>query len=126
MPKYWFSLKNVFPIKDGNFNSVLERESTRWTNTAWKVFKYGVFSGTYFPAFGLYMGKYGLEKAPYLGTFHIVITGFPTYFFKTKVVRINKLCFHLATLLRKQLSIKVLRNSFVKNIQEITCNRVFF
>ena len=42
--------------------------------------KYGVFSGPYFPAFGLNMerykvfipnaGKYGPEKTPYLDTFH--------------------------------------------------------
>ena len=38
--------------------------------------KYGVFSGPYFPVFGMNTGKYGPEKAPYLDTFHIV---FPTY-----------------------------------------------
>ena len=35
-----------------------------------KVFKYAVFSGLYFPAFGLNTGKYGPEKTPYLDTFH--------------------------------------------------------
>ena len=59
--------------------------------TAWKVFKYGVFSGPYFPAFGLnterywirrdtkYLsvfspnaGKHGPEITPYLYTFHTV------------------------------------------------------
>ena len=34
-------------------------------HTAWKVFKYGVFSGPYFSAFGP-------EKTPYLDTFHAV------------------------------------------------------
>ena len=34
--------------------------------TARKVSKYGVFSGPYFPVFGLNTGKYGPEKAPYL------------------------------------------------------------
>ena len=39
--------------------------------------KYGGFSGPYFPVFGLNTGKYGtgkygLEKAPYLDTFHAV------------------------------------------------------
>ena len=29
--------------------------------TAWKVSKYGVISGPYFPVFGLNTGKYGLE-----------------------------------------------------------------
>ena len=48
--------------------------------TAWKVSKYGVFSGPYFPVFGLNMerygvsglntGKYGPEKTPYLDTSH--------------------------------------------------------
>ena len=38
--------------------------------TAWKVSKYGVISGPYFPVFGLNTGKYGPEKTPYLGTFY--------------------------------------------------------
>ena len=29
--------------------------------------KYGVFSGPYFPVFGLNTGKYGPQKTPYLG-----------------------------------------------------------
>ena len=32
--------------------------------------KYGVFSGPYFPVFGLNTGKYGPEKTPYLDTFY--------------------------------------------------------
>ena len=40
------------------------------TNTAWKVSKYKVFSGPYFPVFGLNTGKYGLEKTLYLDTIH--------------------------------------------------------
>ena len=50
--------------------------------TAWKLSKYGVFSGPCFPAFRLntpYLsvfspnaGKYGPEKIPYLDTFHTV------------------------------------------------------
>ena len=53
-----------------------------WVDTAWKVSKYGVFSGPYFPAFELntpYLsvfssnaGKYGPEKTSYLVTFHAV------------------------------------------------------
>ena len=52
---------------------------------AWKVSKYGVFSGPYFPAFGLNTERYGvplrikskcgkirLEKTPHLDTFHAV------------------------------------------------------
>ena len=51
-------------------------------NTAWKVSKYGGFSGLYFSAFGLNTeryevfspnaGKYGPEKPPYCDTFHAV------------------------------------------------------
>ena len=41
-------------------------------NTAWKVSKYGVFSGPYFPVFGLNTGKYGPEKTPYFDTVHAV------------------------------------------------------
>ena len=54
--------------------------------TAWKVSKYGVVSGPYFPVFGLNTeiysvnlvcnpntGKYGPEITPYLDTFHAVI-----------------------------------------------------
>ena len=54
---------------------------------ACKVSKYGVFSGPYFPAFGLNtekyfvsyfvfspnVGKYGPEKTPYLDKFHTVL-----------------------------------------------------
>ena len=46
----WFSLKIII-------------------NNAWKVCKYEVFSGLYFPAFQLNTGKYGAEKTPYLDTF---------------------------------------------------------
>ena len=41
--------------------------------TGWKVSKYGVISGPYFPVFGLNTGKYGPEITPYLDTFHVVI-----------------------------------------------------
>ena len=36
------------------------------SGTAWKVSKYGVFSGPFFPVLGLNTGKYRLEKNPYL------------------------------------------------------------
>ena len=53
--------------------------------TAWKVSKYGVYSGPYFSVFSTnkgkyrlletpYLGKYRPEKTPYLDTFHIVNT----------------------------------------------------
>ena len=49
--------------------------------TAWKVCNYGVFSGPYFPVFGLTTEVYTSvliqecepEKVPYLDTFHAVI-----------------------------------------------------
>ena len=41
-------------------------------DTAWKVSKYGIFSGPYFPSFGLNMEKYGPGKTPYLDTFRAV------------------------------------------------------
>ena len=52
-------------------------------HTAWKVSKYGVFSGPYFPAFGLSVfspnaGKYRPEKIPYLYTFHVVTPDLPS------------------------------------------------
>ena len=38
--------------------------------TAWKVSKYGIFSGPYFPGkFSTNTGKYGPEKTPYLDIF---------------------------------------------------------
>ena len=40
--------------------------------TAWKVYKYEVFSGPYFPVLSRNVGKYGLEKTLYLDTFHAV------------------------------------------------------
>ena len=39
-------------------------------NPAWKVSKYGVISGPYFPVFGLNTEIYGVN--PYLDTFHAV------------------------------------------------------
>ena len=47
-------------------------QRTKESTTAWKVSKYGVFSGPYFPVFGLNTGKYGPEKTPYLDTFYTV------------------------------------------------------
>ena len=38
----------------------------------WKVSKYGVFSGQYFPVSSPSAGKYGPEKTPHLKTFHAV------------------------------------------------------
>ena len=41
-------------------------------NTPWKSSKYRVYSGRYFPVFGLSTGKYGPEKIRYLDTFRAV------------------------------------------------------
>ena len=41
--------------------------------TVWKVSKYGVISGPYFPAVGMNTGKGGPEITPYLDTFHAVL-----------------------------------------------------
>ena len=57
-----------------------ESENWKWytanikwyTGTAWKVSKYGVFSGPYIPVFGPNTGKYGPEKTPYVDNFHAV------------------------------------------------------
>ena len=40
--------------------------------SAWKVSKYGVFSGPYFAVFSQIKGKYGPEKTPYLDNFQAV------------------------------------------------------
>ena len=42
------------------------------TSTAWKVSKYGAFSGPYFPVFSPNAGKYGRKKNPYLDTIYAV------------------------------------------------------
>ena len=49
--------------------------------TAWKLSKYGVFSGPYFPVFGQNTGKYGSEKTPYMDTSHTV-RSFLSYYSK--------------------------------------------
>ena len=54
---YWIHFENIC-----NFTS-------QKTFTVWKVSKYGVFSGPYFPVFSLNTRNYGPEKTPYLDTF---------------------------------------------------------
>ena len=51
---------------------ISERKGFLITLTAWKLSKYGAFSGPYFSVFELNKGKYGPEKTPYLDTFHTV------------------------------------------------------
>ena len=43
-------------------------------HTAWKVSKYGVFSGPYYPVFGLNIGKYRPEKNSVCGHFSRSVT----------------------------------------------------
>ena len=45
------------------------KDSLLVLDTARKMPIYGVFSGPYFPVFGLNTGKYGPEKTPYLEIF---------------------------------------------------------
>ena len=70
----------VFPIFP--HRQIRQRMVKTLLITAWKVFKYGVFSGPYFPVFRLNTeiyevfspntGKYGAEKTPYLDILHAV------------------------------------------------------
>ena len=51
--------------------------------------KYGVFSDPYFPVFSPNAGKYGVEKTPYLDTFHAVCcacNASPLFFLHTRLV----------------------------------------
>ena len=41
--------------------------------TARKMSKYGVFSGPYFPVFGLNTGTYGPENTPFLDTLYLIV-----------------------------------------------------
>ena len=56
---YWWFLQNC-----QNYN-------------VWKVSKYKIFSGSYFPVFSPNTRKYGPENAPYLDTFHAVLVNMP-------------------------------------------------
>ena len=49
--------------------------------TAWKVSKYVVISGPYFPVFNPKTGEYEPEITPYLDTFHAVGTFLKRYVF---------------------------------------------
>ena len=66
--------KNWTPSKINDqsciMNSVMVRNTV--SPTVWKMFKYGFFSGPYFPLFGVNTRKYGPEKTPYMDSFHAV------------------------------------------------------
>ena len=51
--------------------------------TAWKMSKYGVYSGSYFFVFCPNTGKYGPEVTPYLETFHAVVVSLIICWFTT-------------------------------------------
>ena len=53
---------------------------------AWKVSKYGAFSGSYFPVFELNTEKYRPEKTPYLDTFYSVVGAIYLSFQSLKVL----------------------------------------
>ena len=65
----WNGLKTLSHPEVIHYFFQLETNSL---STAWKVSKYGVISGPYFPVFGLNTGKYGPEITPCLDTFHKV------------------------------------------------------
>ena len=73
-------------IFDRNLSEIRNLETLEQRITLREVSKYGVFSGPYFPAFGLNTegysvsfhiqsecGKYGPEKTPYLDNFQAVL-----------------------------------------------------
>ena len=51
---------------------ILSKHSFSLSTTAWRVSKYRVISGQFFPVFSPNTGKYGPEKTPYLDTFDAV------------------------------------------------------
>ena len=59
--------------------------------TVWKVSKYGVFSGLYFPAFISNKGKYGLEKAPHLDTWMSSCLDTPQWYIKQQNKCLNEM-----------------------------------
>ena len=65
-------LPHWFPV-----NVTMKRWNSWTVSLAWKVSKYGAFSGPYFPVFGLNTKRYRVKirtrKTPYLNTFHTVI-----------------------------------------------------
>ena len=65
--KFWIliTLSHIFLSYNGSCDWPLRE----------KVSKYGVFSGPYFPVFGLNTEKYGPDNTSYLDTFHAVGIG---------------------------------------------------
>ena len=76
----FYGLVNFQPTEEGFFSVFYVSGSSGKISTAWKVSKYGVTSGPYFPIIGLNTEIYGVnlrnqseyrpEITPYLDTFH--------------------------------------------------------
>ena len=60
------------------------------TCTAWKLSKYRVFSGSYFPVFGMNTGNHEPEKTPYLDTFDVVLVLLMDVHLKAHKIRVIK------------------------------------
>ena len=69
-------------LKGLNFNTTLEMHGTgrvklnqfmQYESHGVKSVQVRIYSGPYFPEFGLNTGKYGPEITPYLDTFHIML-----------------------------------------------------
>ena len=71
------------------------RISLIYTVTAWKVSKYGGFSGPYFPVFSPNIGNYEAAKTPYLKTFQAVcdVNFIKPIRIKSKPNKRNEKCF---------------------------------
>ena len=77
--KYWN--KGYIETSEGIEITSITLFCTKFKNnksTVWKVSKYGVFSGPYFPIFSSNTRKYEPEKTPYLDTFNAVVVIFPS------------------------------------------------
>ena len=74
----------TFPETSSKSLTEKKYQSQQIFHAARKVSKYGVFSGPYFPVFGLNTGKYGSEKTPYLDNFQ-AISGYDYGIFYRKI-----------------------------------------
>ena len=102
--------------------------------TAWKVSKYGVISGPYFPAFGLITERYELSlriqsecgkirtwNNSYLDTFHAVINAYFDQMFSKTLCKLvfkflqayGKWAFSEFALLKEQMDLEAILNIFV-------------
>ena len=74
MPKCGFQLSCKKQKCSWHFNATIcRRIPVKLHPSAWKMSKYRLFSGPYFPVFNPNTRKYWPEKTPYLETFHEVL-----------------------------------------------------